>query len=378
MKTEHDRLDAEISETFNPKISKRIGELRGVVSALEDWERAQTSITELQALLKDASTDAELRELAAEDLSSVEKELEELLKKLTLSLAPKDPFADLPCLLEIRPGAGGDEAAIFASELLRMYKAYCARRRFRMSMLKHETLSGESSGGDPPLAEAILEIETPGTYGELRTEAGVHRVQRVPATESKGRTHTSAVSVVVLPSFPTSDSEGQDLMEADFSDPISDYYVNVSDVRVDTMKSSGAGGQHVNTTDSAVRLTHIPSGMVVNMQDSRSQHQNRKKAWQVLRSKLAQAKREAREEERMKLRRTAGAQNMGRENKVRTYNWGQQRVTDHRSGLSVHNLDDVMEAGDGLDRIIESVKTWLGEQEIQALIAEDEIARSKK
>jgi len=378
MKAEHDRLDREISDSFSPKLAKRISELRGVASALEEWDRAQTSITELHTLLEDASTDTELRQLAADDLNSVDEEMDELSKRLTLSLAPKDPFAELPCLLEIRPGAGGDEAAIFASELLRMYKTYCARRKFRVSLLKYETTTKESSGGDAPLAEAILEIETPGTYGELRTEAGVHRVQRVPATESKGRTHTSAVSVVVLPSFPTSDSEGQDLLEADLTDPTSDYYVNVTDVRVDTMKSSGAGGQHVNTTDSAVRLTHIPSGVVVNMQDSRSQHQNRKKAWQVLRSRLAQAKRDAREEERMRLRRTAGAQNMGRENKIRTYNWGQQRVTDHRSGVSVHDLDDVMEAGEGLDRIIESVKAWLGEQEIQALIVEDELASEKK
>ena len=243
-----------------------------------------------------------------------------------------------------------------------------------MSMMKYDVADGDSGDmGEPPLAEAILEVEASGAYGELRSEAGVHRVQRVPATESKGRTHTSAVSVLVLPSLPVNESDGQDIGQADLNDPNSDYYVSPADVRTDVMRSRGAGGQHVNTTDSAIRLTHIPTNTVVNMQDSRSQHQNRAKAWQLLRSKLAQARRDAREEEVIKLRRgVIGIAKMGRENKIRTYNYGQQRVTDHRSGLSVHNLDDVMEGGFELDKVIDSVKTWLGEQEMRALLAEEE------
>jgi peptide chain release factor 1 len=163
------------------------------------------------------------------------------------------------------------------------------------------------------------------------------------------------------------------------NDPTSDYYVDPTEVRTDVMRARGHGGQHVNTTDSAIRLTHLPTNTVVSMQDSRSQHKNREKAWKLLRSKLAQAKREAREEEIVALRRNViGVAKMGRGDKVRTYNWGQQRVTDHRSGFSVHNLDSVLEAGDELDKIIESVKTWLGDQEIAGLLAGEEAASKLK
>ncbi|KAF8852155.1 release factor [Acephala macrosclerotiorum] len=372
--SEHDRLTKETAESFDAKISRRIGELKGVSEALKEWETVQDSLQELNSLLKDPTTDSELRELAAEDLSQTVSRLETLSQRLATSLTPKHPFRDLPCLVEIRPGVGGGEAALFAADLLKMYQAYCSRKGMRSSLLKYETADGDSDG-NLPLAEAILEVETPGSYGELRSEAGVHRVQRVPATESKGRTHTSAVGVLVLPSLPKSGSEGQGIGEADFNDPESDYYINPGDVRTDVMRARGAGGQHVNTTDSAIRLTHMPTNTVVSMQDSRSQHQNRERAWQLLRSKLAQAKREAREEEVVKLRRgVIGIARMGRGDKVRTYNWGQQRVTDHRSGLSVHNLDDVMEGGHDLDKIIDSVKTWFGDREIEAMLADNKTA----
>ena len=376
---EHDRLRAETSESFNPKIARRIGELQGVSLVLKEWEATQEAFSELNGILNDPSTDEELRELAIEDIGSTSAKLEELSKNLATSLTPRHPFADLPCMVEIRPGAGGGEAAIFANDLLRMYQAYCSRKHLRATLLKYETAPGTSDGGEPPLAEAVLEIETPGSYDDLRTEAGVHRVQRVPATEAKGRTHTSAVSVLVLPRFPTKGTEGQDIWEADFNDPTSDYYIDVTDVRTDVMRARGAGGQHVNTTDSAVRLTHIPTNTVVSMQESRSQHQNREKAWNLLRARLAQARREAREEEVVKLRRSVmGVAKMGRGDKVRTYNFGQQRVTDHRSGFSVHNLDDVMEGGDELEKVIGSVKSWLAEQEIQGLLADEEAAHAKK
>jgi peptide chain release factor 1 len=380
MASEHDKLAKETSETFDAKISKRIGELKSVATALKEWEDTQDSLNELHALLKDPTTDQELRELAADDLATTASQLETLSQNLATALTPKHPFEDLPCLIEIRPGAGGGEAALFAGDLLRMYKSYCSRKNMRVSMLKYETADGDSdASGESPLTEAILEVETPGAYGKLRSEAGVHRVQRVPATESKGRTHTSAVAVLVLPSLPVSASEAQEMWEADLNDPTSDYYVNPTEVRTDVMRARGAGGQHVNTTDSAIRLTHIPTNTVVSMQDSRSQHKNRDKAWQLLRSKLAQARREAREEEAVKLRRgVIGVAKMGRGDKVRTYNWGQQRVTDHRSGLSVHNLDDVMEGGHDLDKIIDSVKTWLGEREIEGMLAEEEAASNAK
>jgi peptide chain release factor 1 len=380
MASEHDKLAKETSETFDAKISKRIGELKSVATALKEWEDTQDSLNELHALLKDPTTDQELRELAADDLATTASQLETLSQNLATALTPKHPFEDLPCLIEIRPGAGGGEAALFAGDLLRMYKSYCSRKNMRVSMLKYETADGDSdASGESPLTEAVLEVETPGAYGKLRSEAGVHRVQRVPATESKGRTHTSAVAVLVLPSLPVSASEAQEMWEADLNDPTSDYYVNPTEVRTDVMRARGAGGQHVNTTDSAIRLTHIPTNTVVSMQDSRSQHKNRDKAWQLLRSKLAQARREAREEEAVKLRRgVIGVAKMGRGDKVRTYNWGQQRVTDHRSGLSVHNLDDVMEGGHDLDKTIDSVKTWLGEREIEGMLAEEEAASNAK
>lgn len=379
MAQEHDRLSKETAETFDAKISRRIGELRSVTEALKEWEDTQDSIAELNSLLKDPTTDSELRDLAVEDLESTATQLETLSKNLATSLTPKHPFAELPCLIEIRPGAGGGEAAIFAGDLLRMYKLYCSRKGLRTSVLKYETSVGDTDGGIQPLAEAILEVESAGAYGQLRSEAGVHRVQRVPATEKQGRTHTSAAAVLVLPNFPTSGTEGQEMWQADLNDPNSDYYINPTEVRTDVMRASGAGGQHVNKTDSAIRLTHLPTNTVVSMQESRSQHKNREAAWQLLRSRIAQAKREAREEELMKLRRgVIGVAKMGRGDKVRTYNYGQQRVTDHRSGLSVHNLDDVMEGGDELDKVIESVKTWLGEMEIQGMLAEEEAANKPK
>lgn len=255
-----------------------------------------------------------------------------------------------------------------------MYQAYCKRHNLRVNLLKLDTAA--SVGADDQIQEAVLEIETAGAYDIFRCEAGVHRVQRVPATESKGRTHTSAVSVLVLPNFPSKGEE--ELGESNLDDPESDYYVDVKDVRVETMRASGAGGQHVNKTDSAIRLTHIPTNTVVAMQDSRSQHQNRTKAWQILRAKLAQARREAREEEMAQLRvSVVGVSRMGRGDKVRTYNWSQQRVTDHRSGITVHNLDDTLEGGENLDKIMASVKHWLILKDVDSLIADEEAARTK-
>lgn len=262
-----------------------------------------------------------------------------------------------------------------------MYTTFCMRTNLRYSILKYEAADGmtdASTASDGPLSEAILEIETPGSYAILRTEAGVHRVQRVPATESKGRVHTSVASVFVLPSVPANPNDADDAAAVagglDIEDPESDYYVNPTDVRTDLMRASGAGGQHVNKTESAIRLTHIPTNTVVAVQTERSQHKNRARAWQILRSRLAALKREAREEEALALRRglSGGGKSMGRSDKVRTYNWSQGRVTDHRSGITVHDLDGVMEGGDTLDRIMESVRLWMRDQEIENLMAEEE------
>ncbi|KAI9755276.1 MAG: hypothetical protein M4579_004341 [Chaenotheca gracillima] len=369
--SEHGRLSQSVAEDFNPQAARRIGELSRVANALKEWDDVNHSLSELQALIEDPTSDPELLSLANSDLTSTTSHLSSATTNLTTSLLPQHPFAHLPCLIEIRPGAGGGEAALFSADLLRMYQSFCSRRGFRVSILKYEDATGgsDSSGSDAPLQEAVLEVDATGAYGALRSEAGVHRVQRVPATESKGRTHTSAASVLVLPSI-SDESNSEDL---DIDDPGSDYYVAPGDVRTDIMRARGAGGQHVNTTDSAVRLTHLPTNTVVSMQDSRSQPKNREKAWQLLRAKLAQARREAREEEMLKIRRSVvGVAKMGRGDKVRTYNWGQQRVTDHRSGLSVYALDDVLEGGEGLEKLMESVRGWMGEKELEALAAEEE------
>lgn len=354
--------------------------MQSTAEVLKEWEDAKGELAELEALVADPDTDQELRELAIEDVESTTVRYDKLSQTLTTSLTPKHPFASLGCLLEIRPGVGGGEAAIFAIDLLKMYQAYCLRKGMRATLIKYEETDGGSGAiGEAQLAEAIIEIETPGAYGDLRSEAGVHRVQRVPATEKQGRTHTSAAQVLVLPNLPTTGNSEETMTEADLNDPDSDYYVNSTDVRTDVMRSRGAGGQHVNTTDSAIRLTHIPTNTVVSMQDSRSQHKNREKAWTVLRSRLAQMRREAREEEMLKLRRSVtGIGKTGRGDKVRTYNYGQQRVSDHRSGLTLNNLDDVMAGGHALETIIESVKTWLSERDLEILIMQEEDNCSKE
>lgn len=287
-------------------------------------------------------------------------------QSLITSLVPVHPFAHLPCLIEIRPGAGGSEAAIFAGDLFRMYQAFCNRNGLRTNLLKYENINGTSEAG-VPLSEAIFEVDNENAYGILRSEAGVHRVQRVPATETKGRTHTSAASVHVLPSLQENSAA-----QEDFENPESDYYIDIKEVKQEVMRASGAGGQHVNKTESAVRLTHIPTNTVVAMQDSRSQQKNKEKAWALLRSRIAQARREKREDEIVAMRRSVlGVNKMGRGDKIRTYNWNQQRVTDHRSGTTVHDLDDVMAGGQTLEKVMDSVRGWLMERDVEGMIAEE-------
>lgn len=323
------------------------------------------SVSELNSLLADSETDPELRSLAADELDSNRAAIPNISHQLKQSLISKHPFAELGCLLEIRPGAGGDEAGIFASELLKMYRTFCSHHGLRATILKREVADAH----EEQLSEVVLEVETLGAYDLLRTESGVHRVQRVPVTETKGRTHTSAVSVMILPSFPEPDSGATD-DALDCENPNSDYYVNPQEVRSERMKAGGAGGQHVNKTESAIRLTHTPSGVTVSMQDSRSQHANRKKAWQILRAKLADMRREAREQEMVALRRGAmgGIGRMDRGDKVRTYNYGQSRCTDHRSGITVHDLDSVLDGGHGLEEIMASVRDWMNDRDVESML----------
>lgn len=370
---------------FDTRAAKKLGEYSPIVNALKDWDKAnevriaQTvlkestvvliwtkSVTELKSLIHDSTTDPELRSLAADDLAETRTELANASQSLITSLVPVHPFAHLPCLLEIRPGAGGSEAAIFAGDLFRMYQAFCNRNGFHTNILKYENINGTTEAG-VPLAEAIIEVKNENAYSVFRCESGVHRVQRVPATETKGRTHTSAVSIHVLPSL-----QEDSAVQEDFNNPESDYYIDLKEVKQEVMRASGAGGQHVNKTESAVRLTHLPTNTVVSMQDSRSQHKNKEKAWGLLRSRIAQTRREKREEEMVNMRRSVvGVAKMGRGDKVRTYNWNQQRVTDHRSGTTVHDLDDVMGGGQTLENVMQSVRSWLMERDVEALIAEE-------
>lgn len=315
-----------------------------------------------------------MRQLAQEELEAMHDQIGSLSHKLSVALTPKDPYADLPCILEFRPGPGGVEGRFFTDTLFKMYQLYCQRKGYRTKVVKYEAADGagslKGSDGELPLQEAVLEVIEPGSYDIFRTEAGIHRVQRVPVTESKGRTHTSAVAVWVLPSFPDTGAAADDI-----NNPESDFYIEPTEVRTETMRARGAGGQHVNKTESAIRLTHIPTGIQVSMQDERSQQANRLAAWKILRSRLANARREQREEEAKALRDTVLAKDkITRGDKIRTYNYSQDRVSDHRSGLDTNRLPDVIEGGETLDKVIDSVKEWRLGQDIEAVIAEEEAA----
>lgn len=362
-----------MEKDFDSKIAKRAGEISRVADALKQLEKAKEALKELRGLLE--SSDAELRELAQDDLEATNAQLADSSHNLSVALTPKHPFADMPCLLEIRPGPGGTEGRFFADSLFRMYQAYCVNKGYRSRVVKYEASDSDGqtgSEGEIPLQEAVLEVQQTGAYGIFRGEAGMHRVQRVPATEKSGRTHTSAVAVWVLPSFPENGtSEG----EADWDNPESDFYINPAEVRSETMRARGAGGQHVNKTESAIRLTHLPTGTTVSMQDSRSQQRNREDAWRVLRSRIAQQRREAREEQARQLRSSVLANSqITRGDKIRTYQYQQDRCTDHRSGLDAHNLPDVLRGGETLGKVMESVQAWLINKDIQAVIADEEAA----
>ncbi|KAG8410456.1 Peptide chain release factor 1, mitochondrial [Metarhizium acridum] len=329
--------------------------------------------------MADDEQDPDLAAIARDELQAEEAKLGSLEKNLSASLTPRHPFADMPCMIEFRPGPGGLEGRYFTDSLFKMYKALCTRRGYRANVLKYEMADAagdqSSSAGENPVQEAILEIQDQGAYDMFRSEAGMHRVQRIPSTESKGRVHTSAVAVWVLPSFPESSSGG----EADADDPESDFYVNPQEVKVETMRARGAGGQHVNKTESAIRMTHLPTGTTVSMQDHRSQQRNREDAWKLLRSRIASQRAELRMHEAARLRNSVLAQTqITRGDKIRTYNYNQDRCTDHRAGLDVHNLPDVLDGGETLDRVMDAAKEWLVAREIDMVIAEEEAKSAAK
>ena len=299
-------------------LSKEFSQLEEVTKAFGAYKDAVDDIATAEEMLKDS--DPDMREMAQEEYKEAKKAVEDLTQDLQILLLPRDPNDDNNCFVEVRAGAGGDEAAIFAGDLFRMYSRYCEKQGWRVEMMNE---SESEQGG---YKEVIFKISGEGVYGQMKFESGGHRVQRVPETESQGRVHTSACTVVVMPEIPESEA----------------IEINKADLKVDTFRASGAGGQHVNKTDSAIRITHIPTGVVVECQDQRSQHKNRAQAMSMLQSRLQAAEDEKRRSEEESSRRNLVASG-DRSERIRTYNYPQGRMTDHRINLTLYRLNEVIE-----------------------------------
>jgi peptide chain release factor 1 len=329
MVVEHELASPLSPETY-VKLSREFAELGPVIATIKAYRDIVSEITDLETLLADPATDAEMRALAASEKPALEARLVALEENIRLSLLPKDAMDERNVILEIRAGTGGDEASLFAGDLFRMYERYAAKQGWKVEVV---SASEGSMGG---YKEIIAEIYGRGPFAKLKFESGVHRVQRVPDTEASGRIHTSTATVAVLP-------EAEDV----------DVVINESDLRVDTLRASGAGGQHVNKTESAIRITHIPSGIVVAMQEDRSQHRNRAKAMAVLRTRLYDSQRQKLDSARAAERR--GQVGTGdRSERIRTYNFPQGRVSDHRINLTLYKLPQVIE-GEALGEIIDAL-----------------------
>ncbi|MFP6688959.1 MAG: peptide chain release factor 1 [Alphaproteobacteria bacterium] len=312
------------------RLSKEYAELKPVIGAIEALRAAEFEAADLVEMIADQDTDSEVRALAEEEFRALKERIPELGGQLKILLLPKDEADEKNAILEIRAGTGGDEAALFAANLMRMYQRYSEEKKWRSEIM---SLSETGIGG---VKEVIMEIGGRGAFARLKYESGVHRVQRVPETEASGRIHTSAATVAVLP-----EAEEVDLVIKD------------KDLRIDVYRASGPGGQSVNTTDSAVRITHLPSGIVVTQQDEKSQHKNRAKALKVLRARLYDRERMTRDAERAEARR--GQVGSGdRSERIRTYNFPQGRVTDHRINLTLYKLDKVL-SGEALDEFVDAL-----------------------
>lgn len=299
-------------------LSKEYSQLEEVTKCFQSYQQAQEDLEAAEEMAKE--DDAEMREMAQEEIKEAKASIENLADELQILLLPKDPNDDRNCFLEIRAGAGGDEAGIFAGDLFRMYSKYAEKRGWRVEVVN----SNESEHGG--YKEMIAKVAGEGVYGVLKFESGGHRVQRVPETESQGRVHTSACTVAIMAEIP----------EAEIPE------IKASDLKIDTFRASGAGGQHVNTTDSAIRITHLPTGTVVECQDERSQHKNKAKAMSVLAARITQAEEAKRAEEVSTTRRNLLGSG-DRSDRIRTYNYPQGRVSDHRINLTVYRLNEVME-----------------------------------
>ena len=306
------------------KLAKEYSELRPVVEQIGEYQTLLSDLKEAQLMLDDP----DMKDLAAEELPTIKARIPEVEHALQLALLPKDAADARPAMLEIRPGTGGEEAALFAGDLLRMYQRYCDARGWTFDVIEEQQ---SEIGG---IKEVVVHIKGEGVFACMKYESGVHRVQRVPETESGGRVHTSAATVAVLP-------EAEDV----------DIYIDANDLRIDTMRSSGAGGQHVNTTDSAVRITHLPTGLVVTSSE-KSQHRNREIAMQVLKTRLYDMERQRVHDERSADRKSQVGSG-DRSERIRTYNFPQGRMTDHRINLTLYRLDQIL-AGD-LDEIVNAL-----------------------
>jgi peptide chain release factor 1 len=342
----HKAVERELANPVAPetyvKLSREFAELAPIVEAVQNYLGIVAEIEGLDALIADAATDAEMRAMALSERPELEQKRAALERQIKLALVPKDAMDERNVILEIRAGTGGDEAALFAGNLFRMYERYAANQRWKVEVI---SASEGTMGG---FKEIVAEIRGRGAFAKLKFESGVHRVQRVPDTEAQGRIHTSTATVAVLP-------EAGDV----------DIDIDEDDLKIDTLRSGGAGGQHVNKTESAVRVTHIPTGIVVMMQEDRSQHRNRAKAMAVLRARLYDFERQKRDAARAAERR--GQVGSGdRSERIRTYNFPQGRVSDHRINLTLYKLPQVIE-GEALGEIIDALVT---EHQAELLAAE--------
>lgn len=342
----HD-LDAKLAsgEMTDPKtfakMSKEYSDLGPVAETIQKYKNTQTSLKDAQEIVADKTQDKELRELAEAEVPDIKESLENLEHQIKILLLPKDQDDEKNVILEIRAGTGGDEAGLFAGDLLRMYQRYAEERRWKFEVM---SMNAPEVGG---VKEVSVNVSGKGVYSRLKYESGVHRVQRVPVTEAGGRVHTSAATVAVLP-----EAEEVDLV------------IEEKDLRIDTYRSSGAGGQHVNTTDSAVRITHIPTNVVVTCQDERSQHKNKAKALKILRSRIYEAQKMERDQANAANRKSQVGSG-DRSERIRTYNFPQGRISDHRINLTLYKLAQMMEGE--IDDLIDALISYDQAQKLAAI-----------